>query len=240
MKANVLNIQGEKVKDIELPKCFSAPIREDIMLKIYEISKKKQPYAPFYLAGKQASASGKIRHARRKWKTSYGYGISRVPRKIMSRSGTRFNWVGATVASARGGRAAHPPKIVHILKEKRLNKKEKSAALFSAISASASINSISKAYSFAANKKISVPLVIDSLNEAKSKDVMKFINKALSDLKQGNKVLVVISSKEKFKTKMFEVVKAKELSVSKLCPTGLNGRFVLYTQEALNEMEKLK
>ena len=115
MKAKVLSIEGKEGKEVELPKCFSSKIREDIAQKYFEAEKRMQPYAPFYLAGKQASASGKIRHGRRLWKTAYGKGISRVPRKIFSRSGNRFSWQGATVASARGGRQAHPPKVEAML-----------------------------------------------------------------------------------------------------------------------------
>ena len=72
MKAKIV---GEN-KEIELPKLFSSKIREDICQKVYEIEKRWQPYAPYFLAGKLYSASGKIRHQRHRWKTSYGRGIS--------------------------------------------------------------------------------------------------------------------------------------------------------------------
>jgi len=62
-------------------------------------------------AGAGYSASGIIRRRRNVWKTGYGKGMARVPRKIMSRSGSSFNWVGATVAQTVGGRKAHSPKI---------------------------------------------------------------------------------------------------------------------------------
>jgi len=133
MKAKVLNVKGEKVKEIELPSCFNEEIREDIIKKVFHASLRKQPYAPNIIAGMKHSASGKLRHARRKWKTTYGYGISRVPRKIHMRRGSRFFWVAATVASARGGRQAHPPKVEAMKKRKKINKKEKRIALLSAI-----------------------------------------------------------------------------------------------------------
>ena len=118
-KANILNIDGKKVKEIELPKCFSQPIREDIVAKVVEIKKQKQPYGPSPVGGKQSSASGKIVHRRHVWKSGYGRGQSRIPRKTMSRRGTQFNWVGAEVPNTRGGRRAHPPKAASMINKKR-------------------------------------------------------------------------------------------------------------------------
>ena len=129
MKAKVLDKDGKEIKEIELPSCFASSIRQDITQKVYEAEKKWQPYAPFFMAGKQHSASGKIRHARRLWKTAYGHGISRVPRKILWRRGNQFYWIGAEIASTRGGRRAHPPRVEHFLKELKINKKEKQIAI---------------------------------------------------------------------------------------------------------------
>ena len=90
-KIPVLSAEGKAVREIALPAFFSSEIREDILQKCLETRKKKQPHAPFYLAGMQKSASGQLKHARRKWKTAYGKGISRIPRKIMWRRGTQFS-----------------------------------------------------------------------------------------------------------------------------------------------------
>ena len=239
MKADVLNIKGEKVKEIELPKCFSSQIRDDIISKIYEASKRKQPYAPFLLAGMQHSASGNIKHARRKWKTAYGLGISRVPRKIFSRSGNRFSWQGATVASARGGRQAHPPKVAAMLAEKKINKKEKSNALFSAISATASPNIITLKYPNISKDKLHLPIIVESLSEAKTRDIINLMNKFLPKLKK-ERLLIILSSKENIKPKIFDVIKTDKLSIEKLCPAGKPGRIAVYTEQAIKELENLK
>lgn len=219
MKADVLNIKGEKIREIELPECFSFPLREDILYRLYESSKKKQPYAPFIRAGLQASAAGKIKHARRKWKTVYGYGMSRVPRKIFSRSGNRFSWRGATVASTRGGRAAHPPKVESMIKEKRINKKERLVALFSAIS------SIS-------------PVIVDSLSQAKTKEIISLANKLKKN--QKGKLLIVLAKNENIKIKIFDVAKANQLSVKHLYPYNNRHKTVIYTEQAINELGTLK
>jgi len=96
MKVKIFNIDGKKTKEIELPKIFSSPIREDIVSKILEIKKTHQPYSPSPVAGKQHSASGKIRHRRHVWKSHYGQGISRIPRKSVSRRGgqVQLDWRG--------------------------------------------------------------------------------------------------------------------------------------------------
>ena len=87
MKAQVLSLDGMKEKEIELPKCFEEEVRKDIIKKAFEseISTLRTPYGSFEFAGKLVSASGKIKHRRRKWKTAYGKGISRVSRKIKSK-----------------------------------------------------------------------------------------------------------------------------------------------------------
>ena len=103
MKISLLDINGKEKGKIDLPSCFSKEIREDIIAKVLESKKNKQPYSPSLVAGKQHSASGKIRHRRHVWKSGYGKGISRVPRKIMTRRGSQFNWVGAEVSAMRGG-----------------------------------------------------------------------------------------------------------------------------------------
>ncbi|MFH1249381.1 MAG: uL4 family ribosomal protein [archaeon] len=236
MKATVLNLKGEKVGEIELPKCFSSQIREDIMLRYYELSKKHQPYAPFYMAGMQYSASGLLKHARRKWKTTYGYGISRVPRKVMSRSGTRFTWVGATVSSTRGGRQSHPPKVAEMIKVKKINSKERISALCSAISCTASNDIMTR---YGVDKKASLPIVVDSLENAKTKDIVSILSKFVKEVK-NRKVLIVTASKEEIKQKIFESVKAKKLSISDLYGGGNPGRVTIYTQKAIAELKEMK
>jgi hypothetical protein len=53
MKTKILDINGKKTKDIELPKYFSGAIREDVVAKVLEARKTQQPYSPSPVAGKQ-------------------------------------------------------------------------------------------------------------------------------------------------------------------------------------------
>ena len=123
MKIKIYDVKGTEKGSIDLPKEFSTKVREDIVAKVLEAKKRQQPYSPSPVAGKQHSAKGKIVHRRHVWRSGYGRGQSRVPRKIFSQKGSRFNWEAAEVPFARGGMRAHPPKIEHFLKELKINEK---------------------------------------------------------------------------------------------------------------------
>ena len=265
MKADILSIDGKKVKEIDLPKCFSQEIRKDIIAKVLEAKKNKQPYSPSPVAGKQHSASGKIVHRRHVWKSGYGRGISRVPRKIMSRRGSQFNWVGAEVSAMRGGRRAHPPKIFSMFNTLKINKKELKIALISAISATANEKEVGQRYERLKNQKIeNFPLIAESkLISLKIKPLIsslkKILGKELFELSlqkktvrsgkgklRGRKyktnagLLLVIGEKEKLKANAFEIKNVKNLSVVDLAKGG-PGRITLYTEQAIRELgEKLK
>lgn len=243
-------------KDIELPSCFSSNIREDIVQKVFEIEKKYQPFAPFLLAGKLVSASGKIRHARKVWKTAYGHGISRVPRKIFWRRGNQFYWRGAFVVSTVGGRRAHPPKVEHFQKELRINKKEKSIAFNSSISSTTSLDFLKKRNPKLDKFNLSLPLIIEnSLLKAKGKDVLIFLEKNIGKsiyqvsrkragkgkMKLGNKkspgLLLVIGNQDKFNVAGIDVKKVNDLQIKDFWPLG---RLTVYSENAIKDLEEIK
>ncbi len=188
MKAQVLDLNGNKTKEIELPSCFNDKVRDDIIKRAFEaeISDDRTPYGNYEWAGKEYSAAGKIKHQRRKWKTAYGYGISRVPRKIFSRRGTRFVWAGAFAAGTVGGKEAHPPKPWKSW-TKKVNKKEKVAAMRSAIAATANISSIIKRYRNIDNDlRINVPIIIESKisDIKKANDFKKTVEKIIKQISE--------------------------------------------------------
>lgn len=244
MKAQVLNAEGKETKTIDLPKCFSSRIREDVTQKYFEAEKRQQPYAPNILAGKLHSASGKIRHQRHRWKTAYGRGISRVPRKIFWRRGTQFYWQGASINSAVGGRAAHPPRVEHFLKKKKINKKEKLIAIQSALSSTGSFDWIKKRYETLKDIKTDVPYVVSSeVLKMKTKELLNLLKKILGEnyslaLKGKRKagLLLVIGKGEEKKVSGIDVRKVSDLVISDLYPLG---RLTIYTAESLKDLEKL-
>ena len=262
MKTKIIGINGKQTREITLPKFFSDKIRYDVVSKVLEAKKTQQPYAPSPVAGKQHSASGKIRHRRHVWKSGYGRGASRIPRKIMSRRGSQFNWVGATIPGAVGGRRAHPPKILSLINTKKINKKELKLALRASISATANPKEISKKYSKLENKKIdNLPLIVESkLLGLKIKQLISSLKKILGkDLfsialkkksvragkgklrgrkyKANAGMLLVTGKEEKLKTNAFEIRMANNLSVSDLAEGGV-GRLTVYTEMAIKDLEE--
>ena len=261
MKTKLFDGKGKEKGTIELPKNFNTKIRKDILSKVFEAEKIKRPTGAKMGAGAQYSASGILRHRRSVWKTTYGKGISRVPRKIMSRSGASFNWIGATVASTRGGRRAHPPKA----KEnqfKKINKKEFLIAINSALSGTIDNKSLSEKYK--KDIKDSCFVFDSEFLKSKSKEFFSIIRNIFGEelkdnllqkknvrpgkgksrgrkYKKNAGLLFVVGSEEKMNRKGIDVVKVSDLLLSDLAPNGKPGRLTCYTEKAIKEIgEELK
>jgi large subunit ribosomal protein L4e len=240
-------------------KIFESEIREDVVAKVLETKKNQQPYAPSPFAGKQHSAKGLIVHARHVWRSGYGRGQSRVPRKIFSRKGSQFNWEAAEVPQAKGGMRAHPPKVTQFTRNLKINKKELSIAFASAIAATGSEKYILKKYSSIEKLDKKAPFVIPSeITKLKTKQILGELKAVLGNLYEiaikeksiragkgklrGRKykstagMILVLGNDEKLKTKLFEVKKARELSVIDLANGGL-GRAAVYTESAIKDLE---
>jgi len=262
MKTQILDITGKKLKDIEIPGIFSEPVREDLISKILEAKKTRQPYSPNPVAGRQTAASGKIVHRRHVWRSGYGRGISRIPRKIMSRSGSQFNWVGAEISSTRGGRRAHPPKIISMINSSKINKKEARIALISALSATANKKQVSSKYKRIDEKDLKeLPIVVESkIIKLKTKELLGSIRKILGDkifevtlknkevrsgrgklrgrkYKSNAGILIVTGKNEKIKTKIFSVKNTENIGISDLAE-GSPGRLTIYTESAINDLQE--
>lgn len=259
MKAKIYDSKGKEKNTIDLPNCFLVKPRDDIVLKVFEVQKmaEMQSWGSKPGAGAQYSASGILRHKRHAWKTTYGKGISRVPRKIMSRSGASFNWVGATVSSARGGRSPHAPKSEKNL-FKKINKKELVLAFYSALSGTFNELSLEKKY----GSKIPSGFVFEgSFLKLKSKgffEILKlmygpYFDKVIQRKKvragkgklRGRKyksnagLLFVIGKDESMKRKGIDVVNADKLRISDLAPNGHSGRLTCYSEMAIKELGEM-
>jgi len=134
MKATIVDKEGKHLGTVELPEQFSEDYRPDLISRaVLAIeSNQRQPYGANPRAGKRAAA--KLSRRRRDYKSGYGHGISRVPRKILSARGERMNWVGAFAPGTVKGRKAHPPKAEKNWK-KKINKQENRKAIRSALRA---------------------------------------------------------------------------------------------------------
>jgi large subunit ribosomal protein L4e len=255
-KTKLFDKSGKEKETIDLPSNFKERIREDILARVYETIKSAymQPFGTMYGAGAFYSASGISKKRRHAWKGTYGKGISRIPRKIMSRHGSSFNWVGATAPNTRGGRRAHPFKPEKNL-FKKVNKKELNIAFNSGFAATIDQKSIEKKY----GKKIASGFVFeDKILTTKTSEFIKTLeklfgeslNKVLKTKKvragigkmRGRKyksnagLLFVIGSSENIKRKGIDVVKVNELKIMDLSPNGAPGRLTCYTQNAIKEI----
>lgn len=257
-KLQVFDSSGKKAKEITT-NIFDSYIREDIVQKIAETEKEKQPYAPYLWAGMETSASGNVKHNRHVWKSDRGKGVSRYPKKRMSDKGERFVWVAAVVPGVRKGRRAHPPKIIRT--DTKINQKERIMGLNSALAMIASPELVQKKYSSLNNSKISIklPLVFDSeITKIKSKDFFKVLKQTLGQelfsvalqkkeiraglgkkrnrrYKSNAGLLLVIGNKEERKISGIEVIKAQELRIIDL---ALNGaRLTAFTEQAVKDLE---
>lgn len=258
MKAKVLSKTGQELREIELPSWFSGEIREDLCQKYFEISKKIQPYGPFEWAGKLHSASGILSHARRKWKTAAGHGISRVPRKIMWRRGDQFYWIGASISSARGGRRVHAPIPKHFMVEKKMNKKERNLAMKSALIATIKEEWIKKRYKTLEDKKMGKkwPIVIEeNMLKLNAKNFFEAIKKIFGEVteiavqkkkiragkgkrrgkyKRTAGLLIITGKDENAKIKGIDVRKVNGIEMKDVFPLG---RITIYTENAIKELK---
>jgi large subunit ribosomal protein L4e len=256
MKAKMFDKAGKEKGSVDLPKNFSVKIREDILSKVFEAQRgiHAQAYGAMEGAGAQYSASGISKKKRHDWKATYGKGISRVPRKIMSRHGASFNWIGATVSSTRGGRRPHAPRAQKNL-IKKINKKELLLAFNSAFAGTVDAKSLEKKY----GKKIESGFVFDEkILEVKTKEFIIAMKKIFGDVfdtvlkhktiragigkMRGRKyktnagLLFVVANDEKMKRKGIEIVNVEDLTIKDLSPNGEPGRLVCYTEKAIKEI----
>lgn len=265
MKLNVISAKGEKLKQVEMPEQFNEELRADIIKRaVLAIqSHNRQRYGAAPMAGKRASA--KLSRRRRDFKGSYGLGISRVPRKIMSRNGTRMNWTGAFAPGMVGGRRAHPPKSSKSWDEK-VNKKENRKAIRSALAATLIKEIVqSRGHKVPEN----YPFLMDSSieNTGKTKEIKNILQTigATADLERAD-VRKIRAGKGKLRNRKYktrtgpllvvsdkcellksarnipgvEIIEIKNINAELLAPGCNPGRLTLYTDAAIEKLKKEK
>lgn len=264
MKAKIMSTNGSKLKDINFPLQFNEELRPDLIKRaVHAIqSHNYQSYGASPLAGKQHSAE--VSRRRRKYRGSYGQGISRVPRKILSRKGTRMNWVGALAPGTVGGRRAHPPKAEKKI-EQKINKDENRKAIRSALSA----NIVKEYVEERGHKVIDYPLVIEDKAEKieTSKKVVEMLEKlGLKEEIQRCSQKKIRAGKGKARGRKYKKKKGPLLVVSNNCnlqksaknisgvdiavidkinaellaPGADYGRLTIFTENALKRLEQEK
>ena len=159
----VYNAAGEKVEDIILPKVFSLYVRKDLIKRVFlsEFTARLQPKGRDPMAGRRTSAVS----------LGPGHGVARVPR-------IKGTLRAALVNMARGGRAAHPPRVEKRLHEE-VNKREKLLGTMSALAATSIVEMVrERGHVFTAEK---LPVIVDS-EVIEAVDTVKKARELLSKL----------------------------------------------------------
>ena len=261
----LMDIDGKEKGKVELPSQFKEDIRKDLIKRAVEViqANNKQAYGAKIGAGMRASAE--LSRRRNDYRGSYGHGISRVPRKIMSRRGTRMNWVAAVAPGTVGGRKAHPPKAEKIL-TKSMNIKERKKAIRSALAASIDKN-LANGRNHAVPEGYPFAIVDDFEKIGKTKDVKKALE-ALGLKEELTRVSVkkIRAGKGKLRGRKYKVkkgplivvrndcklmesavnlmgidiVKIDRINCELLAPGAVPGRLTLFTESSIKELKDKK
>ncbi len=263
MKLKIFDEEKNEKGELSMPAQFDEPVRADLIKRAVDsqLSSKRQPYGRDPDAGNRQT--GNLSRRRRDYKGSYGHGMSRIPRKIMSRNGTNMSWVGAIVASTVGGRRAHPPKAERVL-AKAINIKERRKAIRSALAATVTKDAVKTR-----GHRIpdSFPFIISSsLEKIKTtKDATKALEKleftdelirsSIKKVRAGKGKgrgrrykrrvgpLIVVSKtcpliKAATNIPGVDVLEVNHLNAASLAPGGHAGRLTLYTEAAIERITK--
>jgi large subunit ribosomal protein L4e len=248
---------------VDLPPQFSEELRPIVIKRAVQAlqGNRRQKYGAKTGAGMRASAD--LKRRRRDYKSSYGHGISRVPRKTLNHRGTRFYWVGAVAPGTVKGRRAHPPKAEKNW-TKKINKKENRKAIRSALSATV-VKEIVTGRGHVVPEHY--PFVVDSRIESlsKTKDVVATLKKLGFDAelirggqkkiragkgksrgrkyKKKKSLLIVVGndctlSKAASNIPGVDIARVHELNAETLAPGAVPGRATLWSDKAVERLTK--
>ena len=255
MKRDVLNINGKKDGDVDLPNVFETEVNRTIIHKAYINLESHgfQKHSTKPTAGMEVVADSND--------PPTGRGVARIA-KIKGGGGGRAGQAGE-VASTRGGRQAHPPKA-----NKVIYKKENKLALCSALAATTS-KELVEGRGHKVDGIDSLPLIIsdDIEKVSKTSELIKVIDdlKITQDTdrlknrkrrtgkvalrgrvsKVGKSALFVVSKSENISKAAasipgIDVCEAKNLSVLNLAPGGTLIRLTVFSKKAIEEIAEIK
>jgi large subunit ribosomal protein L4e len=248
MRCEVLSVEGKRMKEIELPQLFETPYRPDLVKKGFVISRKngRLPYGSKPTAGKEYSVEW--------W--GKGRGVARTPRIKGSRR-------GAFAPNTVGGRRAHPPKAEKAIKRK-MNKKEGSLALRSALAATAN-KEVVRRRGHRFSDEVKLPIVVsDDFSRIDSTKEMVSCLRSLGlapDIERSEEGRHVRAGKGKIRGRRYrvprsllivsemepkgarnlsgvEIVKPSAVAIQELAPGGDPGRLTIYTEGSLKALSQ--
>jgi len=265
MKTNVYNLLGKSIKEIEVPDYFKQSYRPDLIKKavISSQSKSYQISAPSPYSNRLNTAEYRGVRKKNTMDNSINTGKARLPRT----KNRRILMAGrvAGVSHAVGGPKAHPPKITKIL-IKKINTKERTKAILSAVSATASLGLVSTR-GHVLPDKITLPIIFENTIESieKTKEVYDLLSSlGLSEniekakenksyragkgkmrgrrYKRRKSVLFVLGDSKNYKTfenlEGVDVVNASNLSIKELAPGTHAGRLTIFSENAVSKLQE--
>ena len=263
MELTIINAETKEAGKQKLPTQFSEEFRPDLIKRAVEAiqANKRQTYGADPRAGKKQAA--RLSRRRRDYKGSYGKGLSRVPRKTLTRRGMQMIWVGAFAPGTVGGRRAFPPSAERDFSQK-INDKERKKAIRSALSASVN-KTIVETRGHVAPAKYPFILATDVEQISKTSDMLKLLSGLGLDaelVRGGQKnvragkgklrgrrykrsvgpLLVVSGTCKAMKAAHnipgVDVVEVSRINCELLAPGTHPGRLTLYTQAAIQKLDK--
>lgn len=252
----VYDIDGKETREISLPKIFSVDFRPDVIRKVVVAlqSHSLQPKGRNLMAGKRTTAES----------LGVGHALARVPRV----KGERYPRSGnaAFAPNTVKGRVTHPPKAERTIR-KRINRKERLMALFSAVAATGSKDLVQKR-GHVVDEVQTFPLVVtdDIQNLSRTSDVRSLLTRigVVDDLERARDREKSLSGKSRMRgrAKRFgvgpllvvgedkglgkaarnltgvDVVEAKNLNVQLLAPGTDAGRLTVWSESALKILDQ--
>ena len=251
--AKIFDLQGKPTGETALPAVFETPLRPDVIKRaVLAIqSNRLQPQGRDPMAGKKTSAESR----------GTGMGIARIPR--VKGGGGRAALAPSTV----GGRQPHPPRAEKKI-VKRIPRKEARLALCSAVAATAS-ETVVASRGHRIEDVPSFPLIVtDSIEELKRTGELEAaltnlgVLSDLSRVKDSRKIragkgkrrgrkmkqavgplIVVAENRGIFNAASnllgVDVSTVKELNAEMLAPGTHPGRLTLWTNGAIERLDKL-
>mmetsp|Transcript_41630 Transcript_41630/g.46387 ORF Transcript_41630/g.46387 Transcript_41630/m.46387 type:complete len:383 (+) Transcript_41630:88-1236(+) len=254
---SVFSLSGDKSGETVPPAVMLAPLRPDIVQFVHtNMNKnKRQAYAVSIRAGKEVSASS--------WGT--GRAVARIPR--VGGGGTSRSGQGAFGNMCRGGRMFAPTKTWRKW-HKKININQKRYAVASALAASA-VPALVMARGHIIDEVPEVPLVLDNAVESTkktsvAKDVLSAVG-ALDDVEKAGDSKKIRAGKGKMRNRRYtmrrgplivyaendgielafrnlpgvELCCVSRLNLLQLAPGGHMGRFCVWSQAALEALDKI-
>lgn len=265
MELAILSLTSAEEGKKRLPVQFAEPVRPDLIKRAVEAvwSHERQPYSSDPRAGKKASA--KLSRRRRDYRGSYGHGISRVPRKILSRNGTNMFWVAAFAPGTVKGRRAHPPVASKIWGQK-INDKERRKAIRSALAATVVKSMVTaRGHALPAHYPFIISDAFEALDKTRAvESALAKLGLELELLRASRKKirpgkgkargrryrtatgpLIVVAGDCKLRRAAkniagIDVAEVSKLNASLLAPGTIPGRLTLFTAGAIDKLAKEK